>query len=160
MSIQPDGFSARGGWWVAVQLPLLLLAYLVPTWTGRAPSFAQLDLVAAAGLALLIAGALLFAAAASALGRALTPFPRPVAGGALRTHGVYAWVRHPIYAGVLCMSLGWSLYQHSLVGVAFTALLFAFFDRKAAREETWLAEVYPAYAAYRRRVKRLIPGLY
>jgi protein-S-isoprenylcysteine O-methyltransferase Ste14 len=33
-------------------------------------------------------------------------------------------------------------------------------DAKARREEVWLLETYPAYAAYRRRVRRFFPYLY
>jgi len=35
-----------------------------------------------------------------------------------------------------------------------------FFDLKSRREERWLEERYPGYAAYRARTRRLIPGLY
>jgi protein-S-isoprenylcysteine O-methyltransferase Ste14 len=149
-------FSARGGWWVLAQLPLLVAAYLVPPWTGAASS----DLLAGAGLLLVAAGALQAAAAALTLGRALTPFPRPLEQGTLRTRGLYALVRHPIYSGILLMAVGWSLHHHSPAGLAFDLLLFVFFDRKAAREERWLMERYPDYAAYRTRVRKLIPYLY
>ena len=35
-----------------------------------------------------------------------------------------------------------------------------FFDRKARREERWLRSRFPKYAAYERRVRRFIPGIY
>jgi protein-S-isoprenylcysteine O-methyltransferase Ste14 len=35
-----------------------------------------------------------------------------------------------------------------------------FFDAKARREERWLAEKFPEYAGYCRRVRRLIPWVY
>jgi len=69
-------------------------------------------------------------------------------------------VRHPLYSGILFMAFGWSLYANSFVGLAFDVLLLVFFDRKAAREEAWLAEKFPDYAAYRRRVKKLVPWIY
>jgi protein-S-isoprenylcysteine O-methyltransferase Ste14 len=155
-----NGFAARGGWWVAWQFPLLVLAYFIPVWTRGAFPFSPVDPVATAGVAVMLAGGLLFVAATVKLGRAMTPFPRPIEGARLRTSGIYALVRHPIYTGVLCLGLGWSLYQHSIAGLAFELLLFAFFDRKAAREEHWLAEMYPEYTGYRQRVKKLIPLIY
>lgn len=155
-----NGFAARGGWWVAWQVPLLALAFFIPLWTRGAFPFSPIDPVVFLGVAVMIAGFLLLAAATVTLGRALTPFPKPVEGARLRTGGVYALVRHPIYTGVLCLAAGWSLYQHSIAGLAFDLLLFAFFDRKAAREERWLAEMYPEYAGYRERVKKLIPLIY
>ena len=163
MAAQSDsdrGFSAHGGWWVVAQFPLLILAYLIPDWTGRQLPLPELDWVAWLGLVLVVIGALQFAAGAVALGPALTPFPRPLKKAVLRTRGVYGLVRHPIYTAVLLMAIGWALYQHSPAGLAFDAVLFLFFDRKAAREEKWLVERFADYPAYRRRVKKLIPWIY
>ena len=155
-----DGFGARGGWWVAAQFPLLLLAYLIPGWTGQAITGSMAFLQAYGGQALLVVGALLTFAGVVSLGRWLTPFPQPLPKSQLRTGGAYALVRHPLYSGILLMAFGWSLYSYSLVGLAFDAILFLFFDRKAAREEIWLAEKFPGYVAYRNRVKKLVPWIY
>jgi protein-S-isoprenylcysteine O-methyltransferase Ste14 len=35
-----------------------------------------------------------------------------------------------------------------------------FFDLKSRREEAWLLGAYPAYADYRRRVRKLVPLVY
>jgi protein-S-isoprenylcysteine O-methyltransferase Ste14 len=108
----------------------------------------------------MVAGALLTLTGVVSLGRWLTPFPQPLPESQLRTTGAYALVRHPLYSGILFMALGWSLYSLSVAGLAFDAVLFVFFDRKAAREEFWLADKFSGYAAYRRRVKKLIPWIY
>jgi protein-S-isoprenylcysteine O-methyltransferase Ste14 len=159
-TMHKDGFSKRGGWWVVAQIPLLLLAYLIPGWTGQAIPGGAAALLAYAGQALLVMGALLIFTGVVTLGRALTPFPRPLPESQLRTGGAYALVRHPLYSGILLMAVGWSLYLNSLAGLAFNIVLFVFFDRKAAREEIWLAEKFPNYANYRNRVKKLIPWIY
>jgi protein-S-isoprenylcysteine O-methyltransferase Ste14 len=39
-------------------------------------------------------------------------------------------------------------------------LLGCFFDLKSRREEAWLLVAYPGYAAYRARVRRLVPFIY
>jgi len=155
-----DGFAARGGWWVVAQFPLLLLAYLIPDWTGNHITGSLVSTLIHAGQALLIVGALLTSAGVVSLGRWLTPFPRPLPQSQLRTTGAYALVRHPLYSGILLMAVGWSLLSLSIAGLAFDAVLFVFFDRKAAREEIWLAGKFPDYAAYRQRVKKLIPWIY
>ena len=152
-----DGFGARGGWWVVAQFPLLLLAYLIPRWTAQA---GPVSMLVYAGQALMVAGALLTVTGAVSLGRWLTPFPQPLPESQLRTTGAYALVRHPLYSGILFMAIGWSLYWFSVAGLAFDVMLLVFFDRKAAREEIWLAEKFPGYAAYRQRVKKLIPWIY
>ncbi len=152
-----DGtFAARGGWWVAGQVPLMLVAALLPPWTGDG-SYWPLRL---AGYALL-AGAVLFGAwAALALGHSLTPYPRPLANAEFVARGPYRHVRHPIYGAVLCAAAGWALAWQSVAGLAFLPLLVAFFDLKARREERWLVEKYPGYAVYRQRVRKLLPWIY
>ena len=35
-----------------------------------------------------------------------------------------------------------------------------FFDIKSRREERWLMARFPAYASYRKRVRKLIPLIY
>ena len=44
--------------------------------------------------------------------------------------------------------------------MAIAGVLFVFFDVKARREEAWLVAAFPGYAAYRRRVRKLIPLVY
>jgi protein-S-isoprenylcysteine O-methyltransferase Ste14 len=69
-------------------------------------------------------------------------------------------VRHPLYGGIILAAGGWVVFTlswpHSLGLLAIILLL----DRKATAEEQWLAQKYPDYAAYRQRVKKLIPWIY
>lgn len=154
-------FTDHGGWWVVAQFPLLFLAYLIPDRSGHEAASVVMQWAShAAGLLLFLSGLLLSSGGAITLGRWLTPFPRPLAKSELRTSGAYALVRHPLYSGILFMAFGWSLYSLSIAGVLFDLALLAFFDRKAAREELWLAEKFSGYGAYRRQVKKLIPWIY
>jgi len=149
-------FAARGGWWVVGQVPLMIVAALLPPWTGSEYPWP----VRITGYALLGGALLLGAWAASALGRALTPYPRPLEDGEFVARGPYRYVRHPIYSAVLLAAAGWALAWQSPWGLAFLPLFFAFFDLKARREERWLEEKYPPYAAYRQRVRKFFPGIY
>lgn len=94
------------------------------------------------------------------LGRNLTAVPRPRSDGELVQGGPYRHVRHPIYAGIIAGSLGWALVTASPIALGFAALLGAWFDMKARREEWWLREHYPGYAAYAARTRRFVPGVY
>jgi protein-S-isoprenylcysteine O-methyltransferase Ste14 len=87
------------------------------------------------------------------LGEALSPFPKPLEGTSLRDRGVYALVRHPIYGGLLLVTLGWSA-MTSPAALAFVALLALVFEGKRRREEAWLVEHVAGYDAYRRTVRR------
>ncbi len=149
-------FRTRGGWWVAGQVPLMLVAALLPPWAGATlPA-----LLAWIGYALLSAAVVVGAWSARALGHSLTPYPRPLDDGEFVARGPYRHVRHPIYSAVLLAAAGWALAWQSLWGLAFLPVFFAFFDLKARREERWLAGKYPPYAGYRRRVKKFFPGIY
>jgi protein-S-isoprenylcysteine O-methyltransferase Ste14 len=159
MGVDDAGFGARGGWWVVAQVPVMAGALAVPLVWG-AKSFDVANAVQLLGAVWVAAGAFVAIAGVAALGRALTPFPRPVEDARLRQSGVYGWVRHPIYSGLLLASLGWSLAWLSLPGVAFTALVFLFFDRKAAFEERLLEARFPEYTAYARRVGKLVPWIH
>ena len=112
------GFAARGGWWVVAQVPLLAVAVVLPLWTARGGFGHPLQWL---GFALTAGGLLLALAALPALGRALTPFTRPRENAQLRTHGIYRWVRHPIYVGLIVAALGWALAWLSVSGCAFAA---------------------------------------
>jgi protein-S-isoprenylcysteine O-methyltransferase Ste14 len=78
----------------------------------------------------------------------------------LITGGPYAFVRHPIYTGIIFAMLGTGL----TVGAWwFFVLLIAFgyFLISAHREEKDMLQNFPdAYPAYRARTKRLIPFVY
>jgi protein-S-isoprenylcysteine O-methyltransferase Ste14 len=78
----------------------------------------------------------------------------------LITHGAYRFVRHPIYAGLILGTIGWSLFIGTLLGLGFAVILFIFFDLKSRQEEVWLTQKYPAYADYQRQVRKLIPWVY
>jgi protein-S-isoprenylcysteine O-methyltransferase Ste14 len=90
----------------------------------------------------------------------LTAVPRPVEGGRLIDTGAYGMVRHPIYTGIVAAAIGWGLATASPAALVAAALLGGFFDLKSRREEAWLLAAYPDYAAYRERVRKLVPFIY
>ena len=75
--------------------------------------------------------------------------------------GPYALVRHPIYTGILAAALAKALLSASLLAFAGLGVLAMAFWLKARVEERFLAETLgrDEYAAYARRVRRLIPYL-
>ena len=91
---------------------------------------------------------------------ALSALPRPIASGSLVASGPYRLIRHPIYAGLVIGSLGIAMLRSSLLTLALAVVLFVVLDLKRRREEAWLLEHYPGYAAYRARTKALVPFLY
>jgi protein-S-isoprenylcysteine O-methyltransferase Ste14 len=145
----PD-LGPRGEGWVALQV-VLLGAIAASGWRGPAwPRAGRALRLAVAGPAAL-AGATLFFAGGGKLGRQLTPFPRPVDGADLRRDGAYGVVRHPIYGGLLLLTLAWALVG-SPAALPPWAATVAFFDAKRRREEAWLGEQHADYEQYRAQV--------
>jgi protein-S-isoprenylcysteine O-methyltransferase Ste14 len=93
------------------------------------------------------------------LGRNLTPFPQPRTGAELVQHGIYTRVRHPLYAGVMTVALGWALIWQSVPSLLAALVLVPFFHAKTRREERWLCARFPDYADYMKRVPRFVPRL-
>lgn len=113
------------------------------------------------GGVLIAAGIGLLLESGRRLGRSLSPYPEPVAGGTLRTEGVYALVRHPMYTGGILVALGWSVLFESVAGGVLTVALAVFFAFKSSHEERRLEQAYPGYAEYRRRTpRRFLPFLF
>ncbi|MFZ3323377.1 MAG: isoprenylcysteine carboxylmethyltransferase family protein [Usitatibacter sp.] len=149
-------FLERGGGWLAAQGPLTIATVLLPPWLGRLAEGA----VRLAAIALIVAGIAFFVWARRMLGKSFTPFPQPVDDGVLTTSGAYGLARHPIYTSLIVFAAGWAILWQSIAGAVCAVILFAFFDLKSRREETWLERKYQDYPAYRARVKRFIPGIY
>ncbi|MHB1870784.1 MAG: methyltransferase family protein [Steroidobacteraceae bacterium] len=81
-------------------------------------------------------------------------------GHELVTSGPYAYVRHPIYTGILFAILGSTLaVQFAMLWVL--PLLLAFFLYSALAEERLMGAQFPeAYPAYKARTRMLIPFVF
>ena len=116
----------------------------------------------AAGLALVVGGQALRAAAMHTAGSNFTHLvaTEKRRGHALVTRGVYAWLRHPAYDGWAAWSVGTQLLLgNPLCAVAYAAATWAFFaGRIPGEEEALLRFVGGAYAEYARGTRILIPG--
>lgn len=80
-------------------------------------------------------------------------------GHELVTSGPYAYVRHPIYTGILLAMIGSTL-ARGLAWLLPLLLGFAYFLFSARTEEKMMVAQFPEfYPAYRRRTRMLIPFL-
>lgn len=80
----------------------------------------------------------------------------------LVTSGVYARVRHPMYTALFAQALAQAfLLANWVAGPAMLVAFALMFALRLGPEERMLAERFGAeYAAYARRTKRLVPGLW
>jgi protein-S-isoprenylcysteine O-methyltransferase Ste14 len=75
--------------------------------------------------------------------------------------GPYAFVRHPMYSGIMLFFVGVPLLLGSWWGVAIAPVFAVLFAIRARIEERALIEGLPDYADYAARVRyRLVPGLW
>lgn len=143
--------------WALVAVQAVLLVALIALGGGEAwptPTWLR-----SASTALVVVGLVVIAAAATGLGRLLTPTPVPKADGSLVTDGLYRFVRHPIYSGVLVVAVGLVLPSGNPVTLVVGVATIAFFYAKSSWEEARLAEEYPDYDEYRARTPRFMPRL-
>jgi protein-S-isoprenylcysteine O-methyltransferase Ste14 len=91
------------------------------------------------------------------LGRNWSPGPAVKEQPELVTSGPYAYVRHPIYSGVMLAALGAALTGY-LFGIGLFILACVIFLSRIRQEEAIMRDLFPdAYPAYQARTKALIP---
>lgn len=83
-------------------------------------------------------------------------------GHQLVTGGVYAYVRHPMYASFLLWGLAQAfLIPNWIAGLAGLAAVVALYAVRQSREEAMMRQTFGAeYDAYCARTKRLVPGVF
>jgi protein-S-isoprenylcysteine O-methyltransferase Ste14 len=152
-----QSFIEKGGVWVVGQF-VVMAGLLVLTPLGHSIAHSP-QLLPPAGLLLTI-GAAAGIAGVLALGRSRTPFPKPRSDSQLVQTGVYSLVRHPLYGSLIMLSFGWACLWGSGLGAVLAVIQALFLDAKAQREERWLHQRFPDYAAYAAKVRRFIPWVY
>ena len=130
------------GWMLVSLQALLILALLVAPWRRSIGDLWPPDLTGVIGVVFLVAGLLVVGLGLIRLGSALTPTPVPLGGMNLRTTGIYGWVRHPIYSGILLAGLGFTIAVGSVWQVFVWVLLVVFFVGKSMWEDLLLSEVH------------------
>jgi len=155
----PD-LGPNGEGWVAGQLALILAvailrALALPHAFDGGEFVRALQIIA--GAVLMVTGALVVWIGIGDLGPSLATTPRPRSDGQLIVRGIYARIRHPVSAGIIELAIGWAGVTGSGWAFAVSLVLAIWLDLKSRREEAWLVERYPEYAAYRERTPRFRP---
>jgi protein-S-isoprenylcysteine O-methyltransferase Ste14 len=146
----------KGRLLVTIQFVLLALIFFLPS---GAPSAETPSWILELGSFVVWPGVGVVVVSIFKLGQSLTASPIPKQGSELKTDGLYKWVRHPIYTGLMLTTLGLSLEVGSLAKLFFVAALMVLFNYKAKWEETFLLKRYPEYRAYMSTTGRFVPRL-
>ncbi|KAK1738153.1 protein-S-isoprenylcysteine O-methyltransferase [Skeletonema marinoi] len=110
------------------------------------------------GPVFIIAGLILVYKSAADLKDNLSPWPvatDPKAGrGSLINEGIYSYIRHPMYAGLLLGMTGLSILTDSITRLLLTFALYLVLDAKSDFEEASLVKTYGSdYGEYKAKVK-------
>ena len=138
---------------VAAQFTLIAVIVILP---GR-QDWPLPRVLAVACVVAVVVGGLTMVVGATALGRGLTAAPLPNAHAELRTGGLYRFVRHPIYTGLLLVMGALTVASGSALRLFVLGLLVVLLARKARWEETRLAARFPRYTEYAARTPRFVP---
>lgn len=135
---------------VATQF-VLMLSYVMPINLGYFRHFPVI------GWVLTLIGCLIGAWAIWQLRHALSPYPTPKSSASLIDEGIFQWIRHPIYTGVLTVALGYTFYSGSVWRGVITLCLLILFQFKARYEERLLQARFDEYLDYMNKTGRFLP---
>lgn len=86
--------------------------------------------------------------------------PEPKSFARLVTSGPYRYMRNPMYSALLLFGAAEVVAYRDLWKIACWIALALVLLAKAMLEERGLRALFPEYAAYARRVRRFIPGVF
>ncbi len=109
------------------------------------------------GWVLLLAGLAVALASYRSLGKNFRVYAAPRRSGTLVTSGIYGWLRHPMYTGVIILFAGYITLWGSLLSIPFWLAFSALYVIKTVKEEAILASRFPEYEDYRARTWKFIP---
>ena len=147
----------KGNLLVLGQFILLGLLIFVPSSGLNTGGFSTFFV--AISLVSMFLGFVILALSALALGKSLTAHPMPSKNAVLVTDGLYRFVKHPIYSGLILLAFGLTIAGGFFPHVLFFIALVLLLNYKASFEEKLLASTYAGYAEYSKKTGRFIPRL-
>jgi len=147
----------KGNLLVLGQFVLIALLIFVPSSGLNTGVFSYF--LSALSLTSLFIGFVILALSALALGKSLTAHPMPSKNAVLVTDGLYRFVKHPIYSGLILAAFGLTIAGGFFPHVIFFVALVVLLNYKASFEEKLLASTYPGYEEYSKKTGRFIPRL-
>jgi protein-S-isoprenylcysteine O-methyltransferase Ste14 len=140
---------------VCIQLVLFIVYTFPVAWSLEFFSW-----IKTIGLVLAIFGFIVVALALLQLNKNLSPFPTPKDSAILIQNGLYTWVRHPIYSGIIILFVGYGIYQDSFFKLVITMFVWVLFYFKTQYEELQLQRKFTEYRVYKSKVGRFFPNLF
>lgn len=142
--------------WLFVLVQAILLVLLIFFTNGQ---LSVSKIIKILGLTIEFLGVIILLISFYDLRKSLTALPLPKQNGVMQIGGLYKYVRHPMYVGVLILSIGITIGGNSIAKYFILVGLFVLFNVKARYEETLLIAKYPGYKTYMLKTPRFIPRL-
>jgi protein-S-isoprenylcysteine O-methyltransferase Ste14 len=162
-NVNPGVREDRGNRWVITAFSVLgIVDGFLPAYTDRL-DFWTIDGDAARwlGVVLLAIGCTLRLWPVFVLGNRFSGLVAIQQGHTLVTTGIYRFIRHPSYLGLILTMIGWGLGFRAGVGLLIAGVIFVvLLARIRSEERLLLSQFGDEYAAYRARTWRLIPGIF
>jgi protein-S-isoprenylcysteine O-methyltransferase Ste14 len=147
----------RNRLYAAVQTGLFLA--FSTAFFARSPLLFLSEKVRDVGTAVCALGVLLMLLGFVSLRPVIQIAPEPHPDGDLVRSGIYRWLRHPMYTGILALIVGLFLRRPTIVVAIAGAFVTAFLLLKTRFEEALLNARYAEYSEYRKKTVGILPGL-
>ena len=151
--------NSRGEWYLFSQISLILLHLIPPYPKIDNIAYSINTFLVIIGLAISCQGLIIVIKAFIDLGENLTPLPYPMNGSRLIKNNSYRNVRHPLYKGLLFISLGICFISLSLIHLILLILLAFVLKIKALKEEEMLKIKFTEYKIYIKEVPAIIKNV-
>ena len=148
--------NSKGEWYLFSQIFLILLHLIPPYPKTKHMAFSINTLFIIIGFAITILGLTIVIKAFIDLGENLTPLPYPMNESSLIKNNSYQKIRHPLYRGLLFISLGICIFTLSLIHLLLLISLAYILKIKAIKEEEMLKIKFPEYKIYIKEVPAII----
>lgn len=138
---------------VSIQALLFVLFVFWEAWSlGGLPRWGRFM-----GMSVTIMGCFIIILAMVQLNQNLSPFPTPKVQSQLVTKGLYRYVRHPIYTGILLVMIGYGFFSAQISRLLIAGITYILFYVKSDYEEKLLLQKFPEYVSYMKRTGKIWP---
>ena len=148
--------NSKGEWYLFSQILIILLHLIPPYPKIQNISVPIITFLIIIGLTISIQGLIISIQAFIDLGDNLTPLPYPMNVSNFIKKNSYKNNRHPLYKGLLLISLGIFISSFSLIHLFLLLLLAYILKTKAIKEEERLKIKFPEYEEYIEEVPAII----
>ncbi|MCG6963950.1 MAG: isoprenylcysteine carboxylmethyltransferase family protein [Acidobacteria bacterium] len=145
--------------WLSICLGVVLAT--AAEWVPGTQLPVPLPTIRVAALALLVGGLVVRWTAILTLGRLFTVDVAIHSDHDVVEHGLYRYMRHPSYTGLLIAFVGLGLFFADWLSIVvlLVPIILGVLNRVVKEERALLESLGPAYAAYCARTRRFVPGL-